>query len=170
MNYSWKIYPNGPHVPGQNSRPPENAEIQALLAELPAQIIADDWCYIGAYQQGLTFFEAGFFWEAHEMWEAVWVKCAPNSREKYLLQGLIQVANACLKVRMRRKRGALKLVQEASMLIREAFLSKPDGSVMGVSCRDITAEIGGFIAILEAGGVAEEIFPQINLSNMKYNA
>ncbi|MEP3245870.1 MAG: DUF309 domain-containing protein [Sneathiella sp.] len=163
MNNSWKIYPGGPHVPGQNSRPPENAEIQALLAELPAQIIADDWCHIGAYQQGLAFFEAGFFWEAHEVWEAVWVKCAPNSREKYLLQGLIQVANACLKVRMRRKRGALKLAQEASMLIREAFLSKPDVRVMGVSFKDITAELDGFTAKLEVEKTTEEIFPQINL-------
>jgi len=46
---------------------------------------------------GIHLFNHGFYWEAHEVLEAVWNNAAPNSREKHLVQGVIQIANAQLK-------------------------------------------------------------------------
>ncbi len=62
-----------------------------------------------AWQAGLRFLRDGFYWEAHEVWEAVWMAAAPNSAEKSLVQGLIQIANACLKHRMGKPRAAARL-------------------------------------------------------------
>ena len=43
---------------------------------------------------GLDLFNRGFFWEAHELWEAAWKVSSGHERE--LLQGLIQLAAAAL--------------------------------------------------------------------------
>jgi len=50
-----------------------------------------DWTQ-GALAQGLRDYRGGNYFEAHESWEAVWVRC--EGPEKALLQGLIQVAAA----------------------------------------------------------------------------
>ena len=62
-----------PHLPGLTPRP--RAEIAPGLEE------------------GLALYRAGYFWEAHEAWEPLWLAAPPNSRERALLQGLIQLAN-----------------------------------------------------------------------------
>lgn len=44
------------------------------------------------YKEGLEAFNSARFYDAHEHWEAVWLKLA--NPEKMFLQGLIQVAAA----------------------------------------------------------------------------
>jgi uncharacterized protein len=48
-----------------------------------------DWNQ-GDLYEGLRCFRSGFFFEAHEHWESVWL--AAEEPEKTFLQGLIQVA------------------------------------------------------------------------------
>lgn len=68
------------------------------------------------FRVGVDLYNFGLWWEAHEAWEAVWLAAARGSPRRALLQGLIQVANAQLKlelgqrnavVRLRRKYGEL---------------------------------------------------------------
>src|SRR4051795_7805136 len=66
-----------------------------------------------AYRYGARLFVEGFFWEAHEVWEAVWKASSQNGVERLLLRGLIQLANAALKLRMGRGQAALRLLREA---------------------------------------------------------
>ena len=47
---------------------------------------------------GRTFLEADYLWETHEVLEAVWLACPPNSAEQVCVRGVIQLANARLKV------------------------------------------------------------------------
>jgi predicted metal-dependent hydrolase len=42
------------------------------------------------FEEGLTFFNAGRFFEAHEPWEEIWRSTNPEPRNLY--QGLVQVA------------------------------------------------------------------------------
>lgn len=74
-----------------------------------------------AWQAGRAFLTEGFFWEAHEVLEAVWMAARPNSAEKCLVQGLIQIANARLKTRMGQPRAALRLRRLAERDLAEAF-------------------------------------------------
>jgi uncharacterized protein len=46
----------------------------------------------GQFRRGITLFNAGKFFEAHEVWEELWLK--EPVPEKTFLQGLIQVAAA----------------------------------------------------------------------------
>ena len=49
--------------------------------------------YDPRYLQGIAQFNDGRFFEAHELWEGVWMECVGEPRKFY--QGLIQVA-VCL--------------------------------------------------------------------------
>lgn len=83
-----------PHLPGLTPRP--RAEIAPGLEE------------------GLALYRAGYFWEAHEAWEPLWLAAPPNSRERALLQGLIQLANGWLKLRMDRAPAAERIAAIAA--------------------------------------------------------
>ncbi len=59
--------------------------------------------------RGVTAFNAGHFFEAHEIWETVW-----NERvgeEKRFVQGLVQLAVGYLKLSSAQYRGAQKLLE-----------------------------------------------------------
>ncbi len=83
-----------------------------------------------AWTYSLRLMENGFYWEAHEVLEEVWRNATPNSRERYLVQGLIHVANAALKVQMRRPEAAGRLAEMALDCIREAFRTRETDVLM----------------------------------------
>jgi len=119
-----------PHQPGRNPRPPDDL-FQPLFAELALLESIDELAQSAAYAAGFEAFFAGYFWEAHELWEPVWMALPPASRERHLLQGLIQLANAGLKRRMRQDGAAVKILARADAAIAEAFRESAI-TVMGV--------------------------------------
>ncbi|MCB1343454.1 MAG: DUF309 domain-containing protein [Pseudooceanicola sp.] len=72
-----------------------------------------------AWRAGWHFIEGGFFWEAHEVLEPVWLALPPNAPERRFVQGVIQIANAALKLKMGRARAALRLCGIAEGLLAE---------------------------------------------------
>ena len=101
-----------------------------------------------AYRYGASLYVQKFFWEAHEVWEAVWKACSPNSIERRLLRGLIQLANAALKLRMARPKAALRLLREADEVLGEAGA----GTLMGVAIPSLRAVVRDLAAALESAG------------------
>ncbi len=57
--------------------------------------------------EGIRLFNAGAFFESHEVWEALWHEVGGAERE--LLQGLIQLAAAYHHLMRQNPRGALEL-------------------------------------------------------------
>ena len=139
--------PAEPFVPGRTPRPEEGLFI-AIADGAPSRTDTASWQANEAWLYGFRLYEAGFFWEAHEVWEPVWMGAAPNSAERHLVQGLIQLANACLKLRMERKRAALRLVRDAGLRLAEAG-SAP---LMGVVPGQVLAATCGFALRIEAHG------------------
>ena len=82
---------SAPHMPGRNARPPEGS-------------IAPGW------DEGLAQYRAGYFWEAHEAWEPVWMEASPNSEDKALVQAAIQLANGNLQRVMGQPRAAGRIL------------------------------------------------------------
>jgi hypothetical protein len=87
---------------------------------------SDHWQDNAAYVYGHRLLEAGFYWEAHEVWEAVWMNCRPNSTEKVLLKALIQQANARLKRSMGKENAARRLESMVEAL-RHEVCARLDG-------------------------------------------
>lgn len=131
--------PPSPYLPGLTERPDDAlfAPLKAGLSpDRPAAELAESAAFLG----GLEAFGRGYYWEAHELWEAVWMCLPPASAERHLLRGLIQLANARLKARMGRDGAAMRIAGLADAAVREAFLHGHD-RLMGLSRADV-AELG----------------------------
>lgn len=126
--------PSYAHVPGQNSRPGSD-ELEPAIAMVLASTVDVTACDNAAWHYGVKLLNQGFFWEAHEVLETVWMNATPNSRERYLLQGVIHVANCALKVRMQRKNAAHRLSDLATVCIKRSFEQR-QSPLMGVLMED----------------------------------
>ena len=69
------------HLPGTGTEP-DRAPLEAAKALVPQRVTAAGWEADEAYRYGAALCLNGYFWEAHEVWEAVWLACAPNGRER----------------------------------------------------------------------------------------
>jgi hypothetical protein len=78
---------------------------------------------------GLSLYAGGFFWEAHEVWEAVWKAAPMNGPDRIALRALIQLANTGLKLRMGRNAAAARLLAEAAELVTELVARRVRGGL-----------------------------------------
>ena len=108
--------PSHAYVPGQNERHPEDT-FDAIRRTAVQGHDAEQLAQTEAFRAGLRFLDAGFYWEAHEVLEPVWMVLPDSSMEHRFVQGLIQLANGYLKLRMGRPKAALRLVGQARGLL-----------------------------------------------------
>ena len=70
---------------------------------------ASAWRSLADWLFGVDLFNAFFFWEAHESWEGLWAAQPRQSLAGRMLQGLIQIAAALLKIHLGSLAGATTL-------------------------------------------------------------
>ncbi len=90
------------YVPGQTARHPEGWFD-------PLKDVGADPLDSSAMRAGLDYLRAGYFWECHEVLEAVWLALPDPSAERHMVQAVIQLANARLKLAMGRPKATLRL-------------------------------------------------------------
>src|SRR5262245_50227688 len=83
-------------VPGQSQGSPEPG------VERTAQGLGS---HPTRYLRGVELFNAGYYWEAHEVWEWLWHAQGRRGAAAVVLKGLIKLAAAGVKVRERREHG-----------------------------------------------------------------
>lgn len=88
-------------------------------------IAGDDWAGSPLYRCGVRLFNAGYYWEAHEAWEAVWHAQGRRGPAADLLRALIKLAAAGVKVRERQPRGVATHARRASVLLRSLRADGP---------------------------------------------
>ena len=66
-----------------------------------------------ALRYGIALNDSGYFWESQEVLEAVWAAAPQGGRERILLRACIQIANANLRLRMKKPHSAARLLGEA---------------------------------------------------------
>ena len=66
-----------------------------------------------ALRYGIALNDHGYFWEAQEILEAVWAAAPQGGRERILLRACIQIANANLRLRMKKPNAAARFLGEA---------------------------------------------------------
>lgn len=126
--------PSHAHVPGSGSVPDLVPLERAKDLALPVTRAAE-WQENVPYLYGHDLLQAGYYWEAHEVWEAVWLATPANSPERLLLQALIQNTNARLKSGMQRENAAARLQTQVEEL-RVDLIARLGGRIetyMGVS-------------------------------------
>ena len=65
------------------------------------------WSRSPAYRRGIALFNAGYYWEAHEVWEGLWHAHGRRGPTADLIKGLIKLAAAGVKVRQRQRHGVV---------------------------------------------------------------
>lgn len=129
-------WPTHAYVPGQNERHPEGA-FDLIRDTVRPGMTVEELANSAAFQHGLRYLEAGYFWEAHEVLEPVWMALSNDSAERSFVQGLIQLANGRLKLRMNRPKASHRLAAMARDLIDA--VSTPQ--VMGLKTADARRQI-----------------------------
>ena len=87
-------------------------------------IEGDAWQNSPAYLRGHRLFDAGYYWEAHESWEALWHAHGRKGPTAILLQALIKLAAAGVKIREGRTAGAITHASRAADLFDRALQDK----------------------------------------------
>lgn len=146
--------PEAAYVPGRTPRTETGIAFE-VARRAPAVTEADRWQSNEAWLYGIDLFGAGFFWEAHEVLEPVWINARPNSRERAAVRGVIQLANACLKLEMGRRGAALRLLRLATTDLRDAG----DEPAMGLHVADLADAVERFRQSLEAGDARADAKP-----------
>lgn len=123
--------PGHAHVPGENDRH-EEGFLAPIIDMVPLRTLSDEAGVNIGWLYGLRLLRLGYYWEAHEVWEAVWMRAAPNSREKRFLQAMIHLANAALKRRMGRARAAERLEALADGAFAATFPPSNPSACMGM--------------------------------------
>ena len=96
------------------------------------------------FRKGLDAFNSAHFFDAHELWEEVWLET--SNPEKMFLQGLIQVAAAFHHYSKANCRGCRNLLQ--------AGLTKLDQfpqAHFGLAVEPLRASVRLWLAVLETG-------------------
>lgn len=111
--------PSYAHIPGQNARHLphafDDAKASALAVTEDATAPENQaWLY------GLELLARGFYWECHEVLETVWLRARPNSQARAAVQGVIQTANAALKLKMQKPKAANRLADIAELHFKDA--------------------------------------------------
>ena len=138
--------PAYPHRLGSGTTP-DHASLHPVSSLNLDTVLSENWQSCVPYRYGWYLYLHGFYWEAHEIWENVWLKCPANSREKKLLQTLIQMANAELKRKQSQYKAFNKIIEQVQSLIAETFpCSEPfqsanDGNnndrIMGINASEL---------------------------------
>jgi hypothetical protein len=103
-----------------------------------------------AFMWGMDLFNHGYYWEAHEAWEALWRTTGRETAERNLLQGLILLAAMGVKLRECKLEAARRHGKRAA-----SFL----GQVAGASVGNLVKLLGLSPACLAAR--AENADPQV---------
>ncbi len=151
--------PDYKHQPGLNPRPAEDF-LPAGLHEFPTPVTAGNWAQNLAWCFGIRLINEGFFWEAHEALEPVWMKTRPNAREHHLVQGAIQLANCALKSSMKKNAAALKVKAMAHECVERAYSGGSLNTLMGL-------DEAALLSAINAAGNGDTISPlTLNSANV----
>jgi len=96
------------------------------------------WRDCTPYLHGLDLFNFGYYWEAHEAWEAVWHAAGRGGQVADFLKGLIKLAAAGVKAREGRSEGVIRHARRAQELFEKvAMHSADDCHFMGLSLEEL---------------------------------
>ena len=117
-------------------------------------------------QRGADLFNAGEFFECHEVWEDVWNVQPPS--ERLFLQGLIQIAVGCEHFNRGNLRGAVALLERGTKKTRK-YGARHRGVRLAQLDRDASQALGA-IKLLQTkqGSIAEVRLPSVEFDASQF--
>lgn len=109
----------------------------------------DQWRALEAYLRGVDLFNRFYFWEAHEVWEALWKSHPPQTDPARLIQGLINLAASLLKLHMQEASSSQKLWRAASGQLNPFR----DRHWMGVDVVQLRKKVDDYLRPIDQGKI-----------------
>lgn len=116
-----RSFPAYAFVPGQHPHPvtdPDGHSFQQA-EESPPLPEPGELTSLPDFRFGVDLFNAGYYWEAHEAWEGIWLACGRKGTVADLLKGLIRLAAAGVKAREGNAQGVTRHAQRAEQLFTQ---------------------------------------------------
>lgn len=86
------------------------------------------WFESDEYRYGVDLFNHGFYWEAHEAWESLWLAAGRRGPTAIWLKALIKLAAAVVKLREGSSIGALRHALRVQQLLAELQATIPEAA------------------------------------------
>ena len=106
-----------------------------------APLIPGQWDNSAAYLRGIDLFNHGYYWEAHEAWEALWHAAGRHGTTADFLKGLIKLAAAGVKAREGNRDGIRRHARRAADLFSGVADATSEKCFAGLSLESL-----GFLA------------------------
>jgi hypothetical protein len=115
--------PTGRYLPGEGVHP-RRRPAASHIPELPdasTAFSAQTWRQSKRYLYAIDLFNYGYWWEAHEVLETLWIETGKKTPAGLFLQGLIQICAALIKKTQAMRFGALRLAGRgmSKMILRK---------------------------------------------------
>jgi len=114
---AWPLPPYR-YVPGRLPHPIQDPRGHLFNRSEPSHVGTFDFDRF--WLRGLDLYDARFYWEAHEAWEACWRFVDDNSVDSAAIGGLIQLAASTLKHHMQQHRACQLLLAKAKNQLAHA--------------------------------------------------
>ncbi|MEM7439702.1 MAG: hypothetical protein AAF393_08895 [Pseudomonadota bacterium] len=129
------VWPARAYVPGVTKRHPDGL-FDNLCATAEPGMTNQELADSDAWSSAHGYFQAGYFWEARQVWRAVCAYIPPQSEDWLVGQAAIQLADAGLHVRMGKAQEALALCDQV-----EAYMLGLRGVIMNLSANWFAEQI-----------------------------
>ncbi|MCH2115742.1 MAG: DUF309 domain-containing protein [Pirellulales bacterium] len=106
-HYTNRQFPPYSYVPGAAPHPVSDpaGHMFGKTHETPLPLVPESWQQSPDYLYGIDLLNHGYYWEAHEAWETLWLVAGRQGRVADFLKGLIKLAAAGVKAREGNSRG-----------------------------------------------------------------
>ena len=140
-------FPPYRHRPGRTPHPERDPEGHRFLEHLPGGLLPAAPVPMAAlpdarlFRYGEQLCRAGFWWEAHAVWEELWRAAVPGTPERAALRAFIQLAAAALRQDLGGRRGSRKLLAAARAGMERAA-GRPEAAALQSRFEALFAEAG----------------------------
>ncbi|MEM9353028.1 MAG: DUF309 domain-containing protein [Planctomycetota bacterium] len=117
--YSDRPLPPYSHVPGLTPHPVSDprGHMHGQEEEEPSALEPEAWEQSPTFLYAIDLFNYGYYWEAHEAWEQLWIAAGRAGGAADFLKGLIKLAAAGVKLREGNSEGVLRHGKRAEQLL-----------------------------------------------------
>lgn len=114
-------FPAYAYAPGRSPHPhrdPRGFDYAAAAGPV-SPLRPEGWASCRPYLYGVDLFNHGYYWEAHEAWEALWHACGRRGTTADFLKGLIRLAAAGVKAREGKPAGVVSHARRVLELLHQ---------------------------------------------------
>lgn len=113
-------FPPYAYVPGMHPHPVSDPQGHSYRSQTPQIETIGDLRNCGTFLRGIDLFNAGYYWEAHEAWEAIWLANKRAGKPSAGVHAVIKLAAAGVKARQGSTIGVARHAGRALQLLAVA--------------------------------------------------